>query len=65
MDTGGPLDVQAVIHYSVKERTALVTGTLREHPDAPPALRSQVDSIAQMRPRDTQGRIPVELEFRL
>jgi Type II secretion system (T2SS), protein N len=65
VDTGGPLDVQTVIHYSPKERTGTLSGTLREHADAPPALRSQIDSIAQLRARDPQGRIPVDLEFAL
>jgi hypothetical protein len=64
MDTGGPLDVQALIHYSTKERTGMLTGTLRERADASPALRSQIGNIAQLRRRDPQGRIPVDLEFR-
>jgi hypothetical protein len=65
MDTGGPLDVQAALHYSAKERTGLLTGTIRERPDVPPALHSQMESLAQLRPRDPQGRIAVELEFAL
>jgi hypothetical protein len=64
MDTGGPLDVKALIHFSAKERTGMLTGTLRERADATPALRSQIDGIAQLRGRDPQGRIPVDLEFR-
>jgi hypothetical protein len=65
MDTGGPLDLQAVIHYSPKERTGLLTGTLKERPDVPAALRSQLDNLSQLRARDPQGRIPVDLEFSL
>jgi len=64
VDTGGPLDVQTLIRYSAKERTGLLTGTLRERPDASAALRSQIDSLSQLRGRDPQGRIPVDLEFR-
>jgi hypothetical protein len=64
-DTGGPLDAQAVLHYSAKERTGLLTGTIRERPDAPPALRSQLESLSQLRPRDPQGRIALDLEFAL
>jgi hypothetical protein len=65
MDTGGPLDVQAVLHYSAKERTGILTGTVRERSDAPPALHSQLESLSQLRARDPQGRIAVELEFAL
>jgi hypothetical protein len=65
MDTGGPLDLQAVIRLSAKERTATLSGTLRERANTPAALRSQIDGIAQLRGRDPQGRIPVDLEFAL
>jgi hypothetical protein len=64
-DTGGPLEVQTVIHYSASEHTGTISGTLKERPDAPAALRSQLDNLAQLRGRDTQGRIPLDLEFRL
>jgi hypothetical protein len=64
-DTGGPVDLQAVIHYSAAERTATLSGSLRERPDAPAALRSQIDNLAQMHVRDSQGRIPVDFEFAL
>jgi hypothetical protein len=64
-DTGGPLDVKAAIRYSAPERTGLLTGTLRERPDAPAALLDQLEGIVQMRGRDPQGRIPVDLEFSL
>jgi hypothetical protein len=64
-DTGGPVDLQAVIHYSAAERTATLSGSLRERPDAPAALRSQIDNLAQMHVRDNQGRIPVDFEFAL
>jgi type II secretion system (T2SS) protein N len=62
-DTGGPLDVKAVISLSAKERTGILTGTLRERPEAPAALRSDLEGIVQLRGRDPQGRIPVDLEF--
>lgn len=64
-DTGGPLEVQAAIHYSAKEQTATLSGTVRERPDAPPALVSQLQNFSQLRGRDREGRIPVDLEFRL
>jgi hypothetical protein len=62
-DTGGPLDVKAVVSLSSKERTGILTGALRERPEAPAALRSDLEGIVQLRGRDPQGRIPVDLEF--
>jgi hypothetical protein len=62
-DTGGPLEVQAVIRYSATERTGLLTGTLKERAGAPPALLGQLQGITQLHARDAQGRIPVDLEF--
>jgi hypothetical protein len=62
-DTGGPLEVKAVIRCSTTERTGLLTGTVRERPDASAALVSQLEGLVQLRGRDPQGRIPVDLEF--
>jgi Type II secretion system (T2SS), protein N len=62
-DTGGPLEVTADVHYTPDSHSGLLSGTLRERADASPALREQVTQLAQMRPRDGSGRIPVELEF--
>lgn len=64
-DTGGPLEVRAVIHFSAKDHTGLLTGTVKERSAAPAALRSQLEDLAQMHARDAEGRIPVELEFTL
>ena len=64
-DTGGPLEVNATIHFSVKDHVGMLTGTIKERPDAPPALRSQIDNLTQIHPRDGQGRVPVDLEFTL
>jgi len=62
-DTGGPLEVEAEIRISPTARTGLFSGTLKERPEAPPALRAELQNIAQLRPRDAQGRFPAELEF--
>jgi hypothetical protein len=64
VDAGGPLDVQAVIRYAASDRTGTLTGTLRERADASAALRSQLGSLSQLRGRDPQGRIPLDLELR-
>ena len=64
-DTGGPLELTATIHFSTDTHTGLLSGTVRERPDASPALRSELNTLAQLHARDAQGRIPVELEFTL
>jgi Type II secretion system (T2SS), protein N len=64
-DTGGPLSVDAAIRFSGAERSGVLSGTVKERADAPPALRSQLDTLARMHMRDAQGRIPVDLEFTL
>jgi hypothetical protein len=65
VDTGGPLEVQTLIHYSFKDHTGMLSGTLKERADAPAALRGQLQNLSQLRGRDPQGRIPVDLEFAL
>jgi hypothetical protein len=62
-DTGGPLDIQARIRFSPAEHTGLLSGTLKERAGFPAALASQLESVAEIRGRDRQGRIPVDLEF--
>jgi hypothetical protein len=65
IDTGGPLAVTAEIRFSATDRRGILSGTIQERPDAPAALRNQLASLEQLRPRDAQGRIPVDLEFTL
>ncbi|HEX4153130.1 MAG TPA: type II secretion system protein N [Steroidobacteraceae bacterium] len=62
-DTGGPLQVNAVIHLSTKTGSAIFSGTVKERPDTPAELRRQLDDLAQLHARDAQGRLPVDLEF--
>jgi Type II secretion system (T2SS), protein N len=64
-DTGGPLELRAVIHYATRERAGQLTGTLRERTQLPAALQTQLQNLSQLRGRDPQGRIPVDLEFAL
>ena len=54
-DTGGPLAVNATIQLSMKTRTGLFSGTVKERQDASPALRSQLDNLAQLHARDAAG----------
>jgi hypothetical protein len=62
-DNGGPLEAQAQIRFSPATRTGLLSGTLKERPEASPALRNQLANLSQLHPRDSYGRFPVELEF--
>jgi hypothetical protein len=62
-DRGGPVQLQADIRVSPKEHSGLLSGTIMARAEASPALRSQIDNLAQLRVRDSQGRIPVEFEF--
>jgi hypothetical protein len=45
--------------------SGLLSGTIKERESASDALRDELNQLAQMRPRDNLGRIPVELEFAL
>ncbi len=62
-DTGGPLAVNATVQLSMTTHSGIFSGTIQERADASPALRSQLDTLAQLHARDASGRIPVELEF--
>ncbi|MDP9089007.1 MAG: type II secretion system protein N [Pseudomonadota bacterium] len=62
-DTGGPVEAQAQIRLSPAARTGTFTGTLKERPQASPALRNQLGNLAQLHARDAAGRFPVEFEF--
>jgi hypothetical protein len=62
-DTGGPVELRANLHFSPATRTGMLSGTLKEGPDATADLRNQLASLAQMHARDAGGRFPVDLEF--
>lgn len=65
VDTGGPLAVNAEIRFLAKERRGMLSGTVKERPDAPAALRTELANLAQLRPRDAEGRIAIDFEFTL
>jgi hypothetical protein len=62
-DTGGPVELRAQIQLSPAARTGMLSGTLKEGPDASADLRNQLSSLAQLHARDANGRFPVDLEF--
>jgi len=64
-DTGGPLEANAEFHYTAASHTGLLSGTLKERPEASEALRMELANLTRLKPRDGSGRIPLELEFAL
>ena len=50
-DTGGPVEAQAQIRFSPAVRTGMLSGTLKERPEAAPALRVQLDAEAARQDR--------------
>lgn len=62
-DAGGPLKVQGTVILSQAQHTGTLSGTVQETAEASADLRSELNQLAQMRGRDAQGRIPVDLEF--
>jgi len=64
-DSGGPLELDATIHFFAKERRGILSGTVKARADAPAELRAELDNLGQLHARDRQGRIPVDLEFTL
>jgi hypothetical protein len=63
VDKGGPLSLDASLTLTPKTRTGMLTGTVTARENAPPALRKELDNLAQLRARDAQGRIPIDVEF--
>ena len=62
-DLGGPIEARAQLHVALQERSALISGTMKARAEAPVALQDAIQGVAQMRGRDSQGRVPIELEF--
>jgi hypothetical protein len=63
VDKGGPLSLDAAITLTPQSRTGTLSGTVKERADASPALHKELDNVAQLRARDAEGRIPIDLEF--
>lgn len=62
-DAGGPLRVQGTITISPQLHTGMLSGTIQERAEMPESLRKEIENLAQLRGRDREGRIPVDLEF--
>jgi Type II secretion system (T2SS), protein N len=63
VDKGGPLSLDASITLTPQSRTGMLAGTVKERAEASPALRKDLDNVAELHARDAQGRIPIDLEF--
>lgn len=62
-DAGGPLQVTGVVSFSPAEHRGSLSATLLERATMPTELRNEIQTLAQLRGRDLQGRIPADLEF--
>ncbi len=62
-DLGGPVETIASVKLAMTEHMATLTGTMKARNDAPPALQEEIQRLAQMRGRDANGRVPVDVEF--
>jgi hypothetical protein len=62
-DDGGPLQAHGIVTLTPQSHTGMLSVTLRERPAATPALRKSLEDLAQLRSRDAEGRIPLEIEF--
>jgi len=62
-DEGGPLEVNALLQISPKDHSGTLSGTLKERAQMPAALQEEIQNLAQMRGRDAQKRVPIDVEF--
>jgi hypothetical protein len=62
-DDGGPLEVAATLQLDANSRLGTLHGTARERSQASGAVRRSLEQLAQMSPRDGQGRVPLDAEF--
>ncbi len=62
-DLGGPVEAKASVKLVMTEHTATLTGTVKARSDAPASLQEEIQRLAQMRGRDAQGGVPVDVEF--
>ncbi len=62
-DSGGPLRLRAKITIDQTAHRGVISGTLAARPQAPAALAALVAQMADVRGRDGEGLVPVDLEF--
>jgi general secretion pathway protein N len=64
-DSGGPVALHATIRLTADGHTGMLTGMVKAQSDAPPSLRREIDTLAELHARDAEGNIPIDLEFTL
>ncbi len=62
---GGPLGLEADLHYAPSTHLGTLSGTVVRRGPLPPGLERGLNDIAAMHAPDPQGRIPLDLEFTL
>lgn len=62
-DLGGPLELNGSLNIVPAQSLLTFSGTLKEREGLAPPLHQELENLAQMRGRDAQGRVPLEIEF--
>ncbi len=64
-DLSGPLQLSGALRIAPAQNQVNFTGTVKERVPLPPSLQQEFQDLVNMRGRDTQGRVPLEIEFAL
>ena len=64
-DLGGPLQLTGALTIAPAQSLATFSGAVKERTPLPPQLQQEFENLVQMRGRDAQGRVPLEIEFAL
>lgn len=62
-DDGGPLALKGTITVSPQQHTGMLSATMQGRAGMSEQLREALENLVQLRGRDAEGRIPVDLEF--
>jgi hypothetical protein len=62
-DLDGPLELTGSLTIVPAQSLLTFSGALKERVGLPPALHEELENLAQLRGRDAQGRVPLEIEF--
>jgi hypothetical protein len=64
-DLRGLIQLNGTLVIAPAQGLATLSGTIKERGEPPAELRQALNNLVQMRGRDRQGQIPVDLEFAL
>ena len=64
-DLRGLIQLNGSLNIAPAQNLATLSGTIKERGEPPPELRRALNDLVQMRGRDRQGQIPVDIEFTL